>query len=346
MKPGIKRLLTYALLFGTLGIVLWTGLRGQEVNAIPAALAQLAPKGLAFCLICYALGVLCDSVSMHYFLRRQGHAVSLKYAVFISLIGTYYSNVTPGASGGQPMQIYYLKKAGVPVGIGTSATTVKYFCYQIMLMLLCTVLWIVHGRFLNTQVGANRWIMIFGYAYNLLAISLVLLMAVNIKLVRLILRLILRVGAELRLVRHPDALMAKWADALETFHASVMMLRRSPVDLMIQLGIGLVQVLSLMLVPVCLFHAFGLNNASATQLIALGLMLYVSAAYMPLPGASGAQEGIFSLYFGGVFPGGTRLIALLLWRFFTYYFALIVGAAVSLLYTLVTGGKKNRPEES
>lgn len=340
MKPGIKRLLTYALLFGTLAIVLWTGLRGQEVNAIPAALAQLAPKGLVLCLLCYALGVLCDSISMHYFLRRQGHAVSLRYTVFISLIGSYYSNVTPGASGGQPMQIYYLKKAGVPVGIGTSATTVKYFCYQIMLMLLCTVLWIIHGGFLLEQVGSHRWIMIFGYAYNLLAISMVLLMAVNIKLVRFILRLVLQLGVKLHLVKHPDALMAKWSDVLATFHDSVMLLRRRPRDLLIQLGIGLVQVLALMLVPVCLFHAFSLTGASATQLIALGLMLYVSAAYMPLPGASGAQEGIFSLYFGGMFPGGIRLIALLLWRFFTYYLALIVGALVSFGYTLHTGRKE------
>lgn len=62
----------------------------------------------------------------------------------------------------------------------------------------------------------------------------------------------------------------------------------------------------------------------------LGIMQYISAAYTPLPGASGAQEGVFALYFGLLFPDGIRFIALLLWRFFTFYITLILGALLSL----------------
>ena len=51
----------------------------------------------------------------------------------------------------------------------------------------------------------------------------------------------------------------------------------------------------------------------------------MSASYTPLPGASGAQEGGFLLYFRGIFKDGTIGLALLIWRFFTYYLFLIVG---------------------
>ena len=74
--------------------------------------------------------------------------------------------------------------------------------------------------------------------------------------------------------------------------------------------------------------------------MALGVMLYTSAAYTPLPGASGAQEGVFALYFANIFPDGIRLMALLLWRFFTYYLALIVGAVTTVVQGFQSGEKK------
>ena len=54
-------------------------------------------------------------------------------------------------------------------------------------------------------------------------------------------------------------------------------------------------------------------------------MLFISASYTPLPGASGAQEGGFLLYFNGIFTEGTIGLALLVWRFFTYYIFLLIG---------------------
>ena len=61
------------------------------------------------------------------------------------------------------------------------------------------------------------------------------------------------------------------------------------------------------------------------QVLTISCLLFVSASYTPLPGASGAQEGGFLLYFRGIFKDGTIGLALLIWRFFTFYIYLIVG---------------------
>ena len=80
----------------------------------------------------------------------------------------------------------------------------------------------------------------------------------------------------------------------------------------------------------------GLNEASNIGIIAIGVLLYISASYTPLPGASGAQEGGFALFFNGIFPDANLFVALLIWRFFTYYLTVIVGAVVSMTES-VTG---------
>ena len=239
-----------------------------------------------------------------------------------------------------------MKKKNVPIGIGTSALTVKFFCFHIMLALFGTVLWIVYRDYIAQQLGSNMWILVMGYVYNLLIVSFVMLMAVSKRLVRFLISLVIRLAVKLRLCKNPDATMAKWMDVLETFHSSVMMITRRPMDLFLQMIFSALQLLSLMLVTYFVYHAFQLSGTGFWQMITLGILLYTSAAYTPMPGASGAQEGVFALYFANVFPDGIRLMALLLWRFFTYYLALMVGAVVTTAHGFRSGTKKETAKET
>lgn len=330
MKPRTKKILNFALIFGTLAIVLLIGVNGQEMSGAVDALKSVAPKWLILCTLTYFGFVLTDALAIYYYLRNQGYAITLRYALYVGICGMYYSNITPGASGGQPMQVYYLTKRSVPIGIGTSALTVKFFCFQFMLMVFSTVLWIAYGPFVFQQVGKSRWILILGYVYNDVSVCLVLLMAVNKRIVWWIIRQCIKLGGKLHLCKNPEAALTKWEDVLDTFHSSVMSLRERPMQLLTQMIIAAAQLLSLMTVTYFIYRAFDLTGVGYWQIITMAVMLYVSAAYTPLPGASGAQEGVFALYFADIFPDGIRLMALLLWRFFTYYISLILGAVTTV----------------
>jgi len=97
-----------------------------------------------------------------------------------------------------------------------------------------------------------------------------------------------------------------------------------------QFLLSMAQTVCLMLVPVLVYRALGLSGTPWYHLLTVACMLFVSASYTPLPGASGAQEGGFLLYFRGLMPEGTISIALLVWRFMTYYLCLLVGGADQL----------------
>ncbi len=330
MKPRTKKILNFAFIFGTLAVVLLVGLNGQEMTGAVDALRSIGPQWIVLCVLGWCGYMLFDSLSLYHFLRCQGYSIPIRSSLFVTIQGMYYANITPGASGGQPMQVYYMKKRGVPIGIGTSALTVKLFAFQFMLAVLGTILWIAYKDYIALQLGGNMWILVVGYMYNVIVVAFTVMMATSKRLVRFFVMLVIKAGAKLRLIKNPTATKAKWEDVIDTFHSSVMMITRRPMDLVVQLLLATVQLLSLMAVTFFIYHAFRLTGASYGQITALGIMLYTSAAYTPLPGASGAQEGVFALYFSQVFPDGIRLMALLLWRFFTYYFTLIVGAIVSV----------------
>ena len=115
MKPRTKKILNFALIFGTLAVVLLIGVNGQEIGDAVTALKSVAPKWLIYCALAYTGFIGSDALSIHYYLRGQGYPISLAYSVYVSICGAYYSNITPGATGGQPMQVYYLTKRDVPL---------------------------------------------------------------------------------------------------------------------------------------------------------------------------------------------------------------------------------------
>lgn len=344
MKPRAKKLWNFAFIFGTLLIVILISVNGQEMTGAVDALRAVSPVWIVLCTLAYMMYTAFDTVSLWYFLRRSGHPITFRRALFVIIIGWYYSNITPGATGGQPMQIYYLNKSKVPIGIGTSALTVKYFCFQFMLMVVGTILWIAHGPFIAQQVGGSMWILVVGYAYNAVAVCAILLMAISRRCVWFLMKPIIKICSKLRIIKDPETTATKWRDGLETFHSSIMMLKKKPLDFVLQLALGTAQLLTQMLVIFFLFHAFNLTGAGYTQITALAVMQYISASYTPLPGASGAQEGVFSLYFAQIFPDGIRLMAMLLWRFFTYYLSLIVGAITTVANGFVPAKKKQTPK--
>ena len=112
-----------------------------------------------------------------------------------------------------------------------------------------------------------------------------------------------------------------------------MLIRKRPGELLMQLFINAVQVLSLMAVTVFVYRALGLSGMPVAKIVTMALLLYISASYTPLPGASGAQEGGFMIYLKNIFPAGQIFSALLLWRLFTYYLTLLVGAVTSVVHT-------------
>lgn len=338
MKPGTKKILNLLLILGTLLIVLLLGFNGANITESINAFRSSLPQWLLVCLLCYVLYVLTDSLSIWYFLKRQGAVISVPYAVFVSIEGMYYSGITPGATGGQPMQVFYLSKKKVPIGLGTSALVVKLFCFQFMLLVFGSVCWIRHADFINNALGGNRWILVTGFVYNAVIVGILMLVAVYKPIVRWLIRVVISLTTRLHLCKDPDSARAKWEDVVDTYHASIQILLRRPLDLVIQLGLSLLQLLAITSVTCFVFFALRQDHMNFSQVLAMSVMLYTSASYTPLPGASGAQEGFFSMFFSPVISNsGIMFPALLLWRFFTYYIWLIVGAVVSVVHGLRSG---------
>ena len=103
------------------------------------------------------------------------------------------------------------------------------------------------------------------------------------------------------------------------------MLVHHPLQILVLLVLSCFQITLLMSASYCVYLALHMSGHSPLLLMTLQWLLFIAASFTPLPGASGAQEGGFYLFYESIFPRNLQFPALLLWRAITYYMALIIG---------------------
>jgi len=340
-----RKFLNYLFIAATLGLIVVIAFSNNDLTNAWEVLFTLKIEWL----LCAFLGwfgyMFFDMLGLYYFLRKQKYPVSLGYATYVTLLGFYYCNITPGSSGGQPMQVYYLNKRKIPVPIATSALSIKFLALQISVVTITTILWIANADFVNQQLPKVKWFIYIGYGINFLSIPLILLVALHRPLVQAIILFFVRIGAKLHIIKRPEEKIVRIDAGMDMYHMSILRLMKYPKRIIWQMVFAALSLLSLMSIPLSVYHAFDMSGVQWYQLLALSFLLFISASYTPLPGASGAQEGGFLIYFAGAFTQGTIGLALLVWRFFSYYLFLLVGAIISIIGSL-RGHRADKEEKA
>ena len=344
MKSSTKKLLYAAFIIGVLLIILYLGIRSGDFPASINAILNIPKRYVLYSVLCTFGVVLMQAFSSKSALKVMGDRISLAQMFGISLLGEFYSYVTPGASGGQPMQVYAMHKRGISVANGTTALVIHYMCYHSMLLILDIVLFIAYRPFVETHVGLNMVFLVFGFFFNLALVVIATMLSFYQKPIRLLMEFAIRILNKLH-IGHPDKLRASFAQSADNFYKGMRVMISHKVELVKQMIFGLLRLLCLMSVMYFVYRGLGQTEADYGMILALSVMQYTSVMFAPLPGSSGAQEGIFSLYFERLLPDELLFSGLLAWRFITYYLVLIVGFIATTLLGM-TDKKLPSPEEA
>lgn len=337
-----NNILNALVIFLTIGIVIYLGAANGEIGDAWKALRSSHPFWIGAAVVSFALFLVFEALGVHVFFRQQGLRPRFGSTLLVSIIGMFYSSVTPAATGGQPMQVFAFKKRGIPTGVSSSALTVKFFCFQTALLSMGLLMWLTHPDIVRTCIARAKVIVITGFVLNGFTVAAVLLLAINKNIVRFLISLLIHLLNKLHLVKDVAKTTSKMDAALSDFHASVDMVTHHPGRLMVLLLISCVQVLGLMGISYCVYRAMGQTAHLPGDILTLQFLLYIGASFTPLPGASGAQEGGFYIFFQDIFPENKLFGALLLWRFFTYYLSLIVGLGCVVWDSSTSMRRKNR----
>ena len=338
-------ILNALVIVGTVLIVVWLGLRNSDAADSFRAMREADVLWLLCGLGLWFGSILFEALVNQCFFIWQKVRIRYASTLHVTLLGMFYSNVTPAATGGQPMQVFAFKNRGVPVGVSSSSLAVKFFCFQLALLTGGAVLWLTQQQAVNACIGDAKWMVFAGFGINGLSVAVVLLLAINRNIVRFFIVFLLRAGRKLHIVKDLSRASSRADAALDDFSASVDMLVHHPLQILWLLLLSAVQIALLMSASYCVYLALHMRGHSPLLLMTLQWLLFIAASFTPLPGASGVQEGGFYLFYQSIFPPALQFPALLLWRAVTYYLALLIGL-MSVIAESVHSIRRNRTRQA
>lgn len=328
-KARAKLIGQFAYIFGTLLLILILGGTDPQMNTLFSGRLPMDARWLMASGLAMVLFWLIQACGYRYIGRIVEVNTSFWASLRITLFGEYYSAITPFASGGQPMQIGYYRRYGVNAAKASSILAVRYIGYisSICVLYLCALL--VDGSRILADYPLVFWLTAFGFAINFLSIVTVGLLLFRASLVRATGVKIVRGLTRLPwLSTRREKWLAAFHKGMEEFGAAAECIRSHPLKCFVAFLLLLASVLSEFSVAYLVYRALGLNAASYFELLAMQVFLYLAVSFAPTPGATGATEGGFYLFFAMVFPKALLYSAMLLWRLFTYYSHLLVGGAL------------------
>lgn len=273
---------------------------------------------------------LLDALLFKELCRELGMVFSFFQSIHISLVGHFYSAITPFATGGQPMQIYAMYKRGQTVSQSTAVFIAKFLFYQSVITIYgIFVLWV---SFSDIRIDTPRLALLAvgGFLVNSGAIFFMMLFAFSRKATTAIL---LGTTSLFKWCSFGEKLhrwMEGFVNKLESFYKAMRQVYRNPFQIIGLFLITFCQVLLFFSVSYCTYRALGYSEAPFWEILAFQGVVFLIVSFIPLPGASGAAESGFYLFFQRFFMRGDLAAAILLWRLVSYYLNIIVGGYFAL----------------
>ncbi len=344
IKPKKSRRIWHILyIILTFGVLVVFGLLDDEVQNISDALEALNPAYLLLALGSMIVFWFAEGVLIHLITKYLHGPIRLRSSLLICVIGQYYSALTPFASGGQPIQAIYMKRYGVPVGTSTSVLVMKFLLWQIGVLLVSGIaIFLNVGNPFSSGIAA---VVVVGYVLNFIVLfAAVMAMYKPIFITRIGDAIISFLGKS-RIIKRADRLERLYDKLHATLadYGHAMKTARALKGRVFVLLFGtLVEFFAYLGVTYFIYLAFGNSGQSFLYIVLLQSIIYVTVSFFPLPGASGASEGGFYLAFNSIFPSAQTYVAMLLWRAFTYYINIIVGATMVLIDSILQARVKRR----
>ena len=343
MSKG-KRLAGGALLLALIALTFYLLLRNQPISQLADVMGRVKPGYVLLGLGLMFVFVGCEAMCSRLILGRLGHPLPYRRCLGFSFVGFYVSSITPSATGGQPAQIYYMSKSGVPAAHGALNMMMIAVCYQVTVLLYAAGAAVAMPEVISAM-GPGMGLMLLYGGLVMLALTVGMLCFMFLpNAARRLMNGLLNLGTRLRLVRDRAAAEARLERQMAEYRAGAACFRQNAGLVPVLLGLNAVQLTALFLVPFVVYRAFGLSGHGALELVGVQALLTLSTSSLPLPGAVGATEGGFVTLFALFFGPSLVTPAVLVSRGISFYAFLLLSGCVTLAVHLSSkrrGGEKN-----
>lgn len=268
------------------------------------------------------------SLPMYLITKKFNEEINFRPIFKLNVVTHFFNGITPFASGGQPYQVYALKKEKINIVDSTNICVQNFVAYQLALVLLGTIAIILNNIFnLFPDVKLLKLFVLIGYLVNLSVAICLFSISFTQKFNRFVLKLIINLGHKLKIVKDKEETIERFNSHVSRFHKSTKLLLKDKKNLIKIVLYNMLGLICHYSVPLAVLYSMGdLYSFNLFTCIIASAYVMIIGAFIPLPGGTGGLEYSFMSFFGNFVSDGKLTVLMLVWRFITYYFGMIVGA--------------------
>lgn len=319
------------------GLTIYGVFHGEDLEAMAEAIRDVEKWKLIPGVALVLFFIWGESVILWYMMRSFGIRLKKRICFLFSSVGFFFSCITPSASGGQPMQIYYMKKEKIPIPVATVILMVVTITYKLVLVVIGLGVFLFGRGFRERYLGEVLPVFYLGMALNVFCVAFMTVLVFHPDLAEILLTRGMRWLEKLRFLRHKEERAGKLRKAMEVYRETAAYLEAHKRVILGVILITFVQRFALFMVTWVVYLAFGLTGTAMWDVVMLQAVVSVSVDMLPLPGGMGISEALFLRIFPLVF-GEMLLPAMVLSRGLGYYSQLLISAvftAVAQLYYML-----------
>lgn len=336
-KKWLTSLLFIAFNVIAVGIVLFIEIKDSNFLGFEDVMRRIGEhyEWLLILIFAFIAHMLADTFVFFAMINKCGYGHRFALSAKVAFLGTYYDNITPWATGGQPFQMHYMAKANIDTPTAITLPVVKHAIRVFAMDGLAIAFFI----FAKTEVsgvilaGTIIWIIITPMLPLILMIF-----SKNIPFTLKMTRKIVHLGKKMKLVKDEEKAVAKAQDNVDSFIAAFKFLEKSKSIIFIVGALSLIDLFAVATYPYIIVRMLG-GEGGFGELISKAFYTTFSAGLIPTPGSSGGAEASFYAVFNNVVPEGTLFWAVILYRVFTFYLPILCGAVIQI-YEAIVGKRK------
>lgn len=259
----------------------------------------------------------------------------LKEGVINSLVGSFFSGITPSSTGGQFAQVYLFKKQGIPYSGGASILWTDFMLYQTSLVLFVTVLFILKFQhYLNMMNQALMFFIFLGYITNVVIIILLWMMVLKPSVYLRLCSGCIHLLKLIHIIKDEQQAKIKMQEKVSSFSNNIKNLKKEKYLFIKSICWNLLRFIIQFGLPWMIVRSLGYQIAvyEIIDYMALSSFVVMANTFIPIPGASGGSEFVFSSLFSQVLPHvALASSVMILWRFSTFHLVMLVSGIVCMM---------------
>lgn len=331
-KKRIREFVLYAVLFIVImGLTFWNVFRGQDFEGMLSAVGEMSGWyviAAVFLAVSYVAG---EGCMIWYLLRGIGEGKSLFRCLSYSFTGFFFSGITPSASGGQPMQLYYMKRDGCTFSSSFAVLMIIAVLNKLAMALLGTGILLFRGGQMQTRLQGYYGLFCLGLLLHIGWVVILFLIMFKSAGIKKVLYRLEKIPVRLRLLKESEARREKIENFFAGYKETVDFLQGHKKMIAVIVAGSFLQRCCLLVLVCAVYRGLGLQGTALSNIFLLQAAVSVAVEMLPVPGAQGVTEAMYSSVFGGIFTGHYLVASICITRGISFYFVLAVGGLWVLL---------------